>query len=108
MKDLSIQQLTNLIMAQAKVKGFGTKPIEVDVAEKIVLVHSEISEAFEAYRHKKIRGVDAFEGELCSAILRLLHLCGVFDINVEQMILKKVKRNKSRQWRWRQMNEKHS
>jgi len=54
MKDFNIKQLTELIMQQAKDKGFGTKPEEINVAEKIALIHSEISEAFEAYRYKNI------------------------------------------------------
>ena len=51
MEKITIRKITELIMKQAKEKGFGTKPEDVNVAEKIALIHSEISEAFEAYRH---------------------------------------------------------
>jgi len=51
-------------MNQASEKGFGTKPKDINVVEKIVLIHSEVPEAFEAYRHKNIDGKDGFKEEL--------------------------------------------
>ena len=105
---MTIQQLTDLIMEQAKQKGFGVKPEDINVAEKIALIHSETSEAFEAYRHKNIDGKDGFKEELGDAIQRILHLCGVFDIDVEESIIKKIESNKERAWDWDKMNEKHS
>ena len=107
MDNITLKQLTCLILDQAKNKGFGTKPEEINVAEKIALIHSEISEAFEAYRHKNIDGKDGFKEELGDAIQRILHLCGVLDIDVEKAILKKLESNKSRCWDWDKMNESH-
>jgi len=92
-------------MKQAKEKGFGTKPDDISVPEKIALIHSEVSEAFEAYRHKNITGKDGLEEELGDAVQRILHLCGILGINVEEAILKKLDFNKTRKWDWENMNE---
>ena len=102
---LTIEQITQLVMQQAETKGFGTKPADINVAEKIALIHSEVSEAFEAYRHKNMDGKDGFEEELGDIIQRVLHLGGVFGIDLGQAILKKLEYNKSRQWHWDELNE---
>ncbi len=106
-EDLSLKDLTKLVLNQAKEKGFGTKPEEINVAEKIALIHSEISEAFEAYRHKNIEGKDGFKEELGDSVQRILHLAGIFNIDLEKEILKKIESNKNRDWNWKEMNEKH-
>ena len=106
MTDLTVKELMNLIMKQASEKGFGTKPEDINVAEKIDLIHSEVSEAFEAYRYKNIEGKDGFKEELGDAIQRIFHLCGVMNIDIEKEILKKIDSNKDRDWNWKEMNEK--
>lgn len=108
MNSSSIKELTEKIMHQAKIKGFGTTSEEINVGEKIALIHSEISEAYEAYRHKNIDGKDGFREELGDATQRILHLCGIFDIDIEKEILKKIESNKKRAWDWKKINEKNS
>jgi NTP pyrophosphatase (non-canonical NTP hydrolase) len=103
-----IKKLVEIIMQQAKEKGFGTKPEDINVAEKIALIHSEVSEAFEAYRHKDMDGKDGFKQELSDAVQRILHLCGIFGVDIEKEILKKLENNKEREWEWNKMNESHS
>ncbi len=102
---MDIKELQKLIMQQAEKKGFGVKPEEINVGEKIALVHSEISEAFEAYRHKDMDGDHGFKRELGDAVQRILHLCGIFDIDIEKEILIKLKSNKNRKWDKKNMNE---
>ncbi|MFA5871900.1 MAG: hypothetical protein WC858_04235 [Parcubacteria group bacterium] len=108
MGKLNLEDLNQLILAQAKEKGFRVKPVEMNVPEKIALIHSEISEAYEAYRHKKFRGKDNFAEELADAIIRIIHLGGVYGANLEKEILKKMKTNQKINWDWNKMNEKHA
>jgi len=108
MKELTLKELTELILEQAKEKRFGSSPSDINVGEKVALIHSEIAEAFEAYRHKNIDGKDGFKEELGDAVQRILHLAGVFDIDIEKEILKKIESNKDRGWDWGKMNEGHS
>ena len=61
-----------------------------------------------AYRHKNMTGKDGFSEELGDAIQRILHLCDILDIDIEQEILKKLESNKDREWKWKNMNEEHS
>lgn len=102
---LTLEQLIALIMRQAQEKGFGASPEEIDIPEKIALIHSEVTEAFTAYRHKNMTGKDGFEEELGDIIQRVLHLCGALDIDVEAAILKKLAFNKKRDWSWAHLNE---
>ena len=88
-------------MKQAKDKGFGTKPEEIDVFEKLVLIHSEISEAVEDYRHREM---DKFGGNLADTMQRILHLAGIYGIDLEDRMVQKIRANKERMWEWDKMN----
>lgn len=107
MPDKTIKQLTDDIIALAQEKGFGVTPDEVNTLEKFALIHSEISEAMEAFRHKRITGQDGMAEELADAIIRILHLAGVHNIDLEKEIIKKLKANKDREWDWDKIHESH-
>jgi NTP pyrophosphatase (non-canonical NTP hydrolase) len=107
-KSVTLDQLIETLMQLAEEKGFGTKPADIDVPEKIALIHSEVTEAFTAYRHKNMQGKDGFEEELGDIILRVLHLCGALGIDIEAAMLKKLEHNKSRTWEWDKLNESRS
>ncbi len=98
MKEKTIKEITSLIMLQAKEKGFGITPEEIDFPRKIASLHSEVTEVYDAYRKKGIKRTDLIGKELCDVIQRTLHLCGVFKIDVEKEILKKIKINSKRSW----------
>lgn len=91
-------------MHQAKEKGFGTTHEEIDIHEKFALIHSEVSEAYEAYRKNGHQVTDDFIEELGDVMQRIMHLAGCFNINLEQSIIQKIKKNKSRDWSWDKMN----
>ena len=101
----TLTELTELIMQQAEAKGFGTSPNDISVAEKIALIHTEVSEAYTAYRHKNLTGKDGFNEELGDIIQRVLHLAGVMGVDLEAEILKKLEVNKDRTWEWNKLNE---
>lgn len=102
---MTIAELQKLVMEQAKEKGFGVEPKDINVGEKMALIHSEVSEAFEAYRRNNLEGKDGFKEELGDVMQRTLHLCGIFGIDIEKEILKKLETNKSRNWDWKKLNE---
>ncbi|PIR03921.1 MAG: hypothetical protein COV59_01910 [Candidatus Magasanikbacteria bacterium CG11_big_fil_rev_8_21_14_0_20_39_34] len=94
----SFHSLSELVMQQAKEKGFGTSASKIDVAEKFVLIHSEVTEAFEAYRKGNRDGDNGLAEELGDIIQRVLHLAGCLNIDIEDAILKKLEKNKGRNW----------
>jgi len=105
---MEFRELQDKIIRQAKEKGFGAKPDDINVAEKIALIHSEVSEAYEAYRHKNIDGKDGFAEELGDVIQRTIHLAAALNMDIEKAILRKIESNKNRDWNWENINEKHS
>ena len=48
-----------------------------------------------------------FEEELGDVLQRLLHLSGTLGIDLEKVVLKKLKNNKKRKWNWEKLNETH-
>jgi NTP pyrophosphatase (non-canonical NTP hydrolase) len=75
------------------------------IPEKLLLMHTEISEAVEEYREHlfdftEIEGKPlGFPIELADLVIRVLDLCGAYDIDLEKMILMKMKYNKTRPYR---------
>lgn len=112
-----INQLAKEIHENSKEKGFYDK--ETNIAEKIALIHSEVSEALEADREgnyckvniKEVNdwNVDriykedfentvknTFEDELADSIIRILDLCHLKNIDIESHIKAKMKYNSLR------------
>ena len=72
-------------------KGLNT----TDVNREFCFTYGELAEAFDAYRKKK----DDLGEELADVVIYLLGLSEMLGIDLEQEILKKVKKNSKREYR---------
>lgn len=86
--------------------GWATMGKHVPPAEMAALLHSEVSEFFEAYRANalmldcdKIPGVKNVEEEFADIIIRIMHYARDLDIDVAGAIVKKLEYNWSRPYR---------
>ena len=79
-----------------------------DFGEIIALMHTELSEAFEEYRHGRNLNETYYEddgkpcgvpSELADEIIRIFDFCGGNNIDLEKIILEKMEYNKSRPYK---------
>lgn len=90
-----LNDLAQEIHRVARDNGFYEKEWEDSfIGYRLALIHSEVSEALEAYR--KDEDVE-FDEELADIVIRVLDLSAWLGTDIEGIILAKHKKNKSRE-----------
>lgn len=67
-----------------------------ETPELLCLIHSEVSEALEAYRN---HDNDNFREELADIVIRVMDLCGAYEIDLEREIVDKHNFNVKRPYK---------
>lgn len=87
-----VTQVRELIDA----KGFSSD--EAQIWQMLALIHTEVSEAADAY--KKGHSYDEVGTELADAIIRILHLCSALGVDIESLYQAKMAQNWQRPYRY--------
>lgn len=86
--------LAKEIHENAKEKGWWDKPR--DIPELLCLVHSEVSEALEAYRNFD---TEEFERELADIVIRVFDMAVALNIDIQQAVVDKHLYNTTRSFK---------
>ena len=93
---LSIPELVIIIHDNARAKGFWDK--DRDIATMLMLIVSEAAEAMEADRNNIPEGTEGcLSEELADIIIRTLDMAAGLKLDIGAAIVKKIKKNKTRQ-----------
>ena len=95
---MNIATLQKRILALAKKKGWGTTPDDVIFSEKIALLHGEVAEALQAYRMGGMQKKDAVAEEFADVLMRVLHITGIYGIDIPKAVVRKMRVNAKRDW----------
>lgn len=93
-KGKSLNELAALCHTIAVEKGFWDQ--ERNMGEALMLIVTELAEAMEGYRRQD---QENFKEEIADAFIRLLDLCGGFQIDIEEEIEKKSRKNMHRPYK---------
>ncbi|MBI4788956.1 MAG: hypothetical protein HY782_18145 [Chloroflexi bacterium] len=93
---IGLNQKMLAVRALADGKGFSSNPERI--WEMLALIHTEVSEATDAY--KKGEPVEHVGEELTDAIIRILHLMSALDLDAEALFEAKMKKNWARPYKY--------
>lgn len=89
MKEEGLNLKMQEVRQMADAKGFSAE--EERIWEMLALIHSEISEATDAYKKGEPR--EEVGEELIDAIIRILHLLSALDLDAEALYQRKMAEN---------------
>jgi NTP pyrophosphatase (non-canonical NTP hydrolase) len=92
MRDEGLNIKMREVREMADAKGFSAD--HARIWEMLALIHTEISEATDAY--KKGESLDKVGEELTDAIIRILHLLSALDLDAEELFQHKMEINWAR------------
>ncbi len=84
------------VRALADGKGFSSDPERI--WEMLALIHTEVSEATDAY--KKGESIEHLGEELTDAIIRILHLMSALNLDAEELFKDKMRKNWERPYKY--------
>jgi NTP pyrophosphatase (non-canonical NTP hydrolase) len=106
----ALNALRDACHGNAKLKGWwigaAASLSSSEVAEKLALIHSEVSEALEEERNGKSRDMriedakpEGLVVELADVIIRIFDLCGKMELDIGDAVVAKMRYNTARSFR---------